>query len=84
MTENKRFTTVELPRPVKWGIWYDGAYLSTYQICTLLNELTDEHESATKEIQHLRGSIIAAIHNERTDIGKNVLMQLADNIGVEY
>ena len=37
MTE-KRFTTVELPKPNKWGIWYDGAYLSTYQVCILLNE----------------------------------------------
>ena len=40
MTE-KRFTTVELPKPNKWGIWYDGAYLSTYQVCILLNEYVD-------------------------------------------
>jgi len=37
----KRFTTVELPKPNKWGIWYDGAYLSTYQVCILLNEYVD-------------------------------------------
>ena len=36
-----RFTTVELPKPNKWGIWYDGAYLSTYQVCILLNEYVD-------------------------------------------
>lgn len=40
MTE-KRFTTVELPKPNRWGIWYDGAYLSTYQVCILLNEYVD-------------------------------------------
>ena len=37
----KRFTTVELPKPNRWGIWYDGAYLSTYQVCILLNEYVD-------------------------------------------
>lgn len=41
MTDDKRFTTVELPKPNKWGIWYDGAYLSTYQVCILLNEYVD-------------------------------------------
>jgi len=40
MTE-KRFTTIELQKPNKWGIWYDGAYLSTYQVCILLNEYVD-------------------------------------------
>lgn len=41
MTDDKRFTTVELPEPNRWGIWYDGAYLSTYQVCTLLNEYVE-------------------------------------------
>ena len=49
MTE-KRFTTVELPKPNKWGIWYDGAYLSTYQVCILLNEYVD----VKKENEQLR------------------------------
>ena len=51
MTE-KRFTTVELPKPNKWGIWYDGACLSTYQVCILLNEYVDvkkENEQLKKE-----------------------------------
>ena len=46
----KRFTTVELPKPNKWGIWYDGAYLSTYQVCILLNEYVD----VKKENEQLR------------------------------
>ena len=52
MTENKRFTTVELPKPNKWGIWYDGACLSTYQVCILLNEYVDvkkENEQLKQE-----------------------------------
>lgn len=52
----KRFTTVELPNPNKWGIWYDGAYLSTYQVCTLLNEYVDikkENEQLKKDKEKL-------------------------------
>ena len=52
MTDDKRFTTVELPKPTQWGIWYDGAYLSTYQVCTLLNEYVDvlkENEQLKQE-----------------------------------
>ena len=55
MTE-KRFTTVELPKPNKWGIWYDGAYLSTYQVCILLNEYVDvkkENEQLKKQIERI-------------------------------
>ena len=56
MTE-KRFTTVELPKPNKWGIWYDGAYLSTYQVCILLNEYVDvkkENKQLKSELKSLR------------------------------
>ena len=55
MTE-KRFTTVELPKPNRWGIWYDGAYLSTYQVCILLNEYVDvkkENEQLKQTNQRL-------------------------------
>ena len=52
MTE-KRFTTVELPKPNRWGIWYDGAYLSTYQVCILLNEYVD----VKKENEQLKQTI---------------------------
>ena len=57
MTENKRFTTVELPKPTQWGIWYDGAYLSTYQVCILLNEYVDvkkENEQLKKELESFK------------------------------
>ena len=59
MTE-KRFTTVELEKPTQWGIWYDGAYLSTYQICMLLNEYVDvkkENEQLIKRNKELQKSI---------------------------
>ena len=61
MTE-KRFTTVELPKPTQWGIWYDGAYLSTYQICVLLNEYVDvkkENEQLKKENKKLANALTA-------------------------
>ena len=60
MTE-KRFTTVELPKPNRWGIWYDGAYLSTYQVCILLNEYVDvkkENEQLKKEVSDLKQALI--------------------------
>ena len=52
MTE-KRYTTVELPKPNNWGIWYDGNYLSTYEVCHLLNEYVD----AKKENEQLKSRI---------------------------
>ena len=54
---NERFTTVELPKPNRWGIWYDGAYLSTYQVCILLNEYVDvkkENEKLKKELESFK------------------------------
>ena len=54
---DKRFTTVELPKPTQWGIWYDGAYLSTYQVCILLNEYVDvrnENEQLKFEIEGMK------------------------------
>ena len=72
----KRFTTVELPKPNKWGIWYDGAYLSTYQVCILLNE----HVDVKKENEHIKNTIQEAYNNERTHIGKSVLKQLMEAI----
>jgi len=76
MTENKRFTTVELPKPNRWGIWYDGAYLSTYQICTLLNEFVD----VKNENEQLKQTIREAYETERTHIGRNVLKQLLESL----
>ena len=68
MTE-KRFTTVELPKPNRWGIWYDGAYLSTYQVCILLNEYVDvkkENEQLKSRVEYLERKI----DRERTSYQK--------------
>ena len=75
MTE-KRFTTVELPSPNRWGIWYDGAYLSTYQVCTLLNEYVDvkkENEQlreTNQELYDFRLVLNALLFNEWAETGK--------------
>ena len=76
MTE-KRFTTVELPKPTQWGIWYDGAYLSTYKICMLLNEYVD----VKKENEQLKHLIKESYNQERTALGKSVLKQLLEQMG---
>lgn len=75
MTE-KRYTTVELPKPNNWGIWYDGNYLSTYEVCHLLNEYVD----AKKENEQLKNVIREAYETERTALGKSVLKQLLETI----
>ena len=89
----KRFTTVELPKPNRWGIWYDGACLSTYQVCILLNEYVDvkkENEQLNKsrdelisENRHIKKTIQTMLINERTAIGKSVLKQLWNAIHME-
>jgi hypothetical protein len=66
---DKRFTTVELPKPNKWGIWYDGAYLSTYQVCTLLNEYVDVLK-VNKQLKQENNDLIKLINdlgNEEMD-----------------
>lgn len=72
----KRFTTVELPKPNEWGIWYDGAYLSTYQVCTLLNEYVD----VRKENEQLKQRITEL---ELLNDGLNYALQNIRKIDVE-
>lgn len=70
MTE-KRFTTVELPKPNKWGIWYDGAYLSTYQVCILLNEYVDVRKETEqlKQQYHKVNNKLHSIDGVLEDLG---------------
>ena len=43
-----KYTTVELYKPNKWGVWSDGKDLSTYEVTHLLNDLTLENEKLKK------------------------------------
>ena len=80
MTEKKRFTTRS----------YDGINCHIYDksiviaqvhrsdvinLCDLLNALHEENE-------YLREGIVDAFHHERTDLGRSVLRQLAESLGV--
>ena len=71
MTE-KRFTTVELPKPNRWGIWYDGAYLSTYQVCILLNEYVDVKKE-NEQLKADKQSLIDFIKKEFPKSHKHIL-----------
>ena len=71
MTE-KRFTTVELPKPNIWGIWYDGAYLSTYQVCILLNEYVDVKKE-NEQLKADKQSLIDFIKKEFPKSHKHIL-----------
>lgn len=83
MTE-KRFTTVELPKPNRWGIWYDGAYLSTYQVCILLNEYVDvkkENEqlkSTIKEVTELLSEEVDLFSDKATEHDINAYVELKE------
>ena len=81
---DKRFTTVELPKPTQWGIWYDGAYLSTYQVCILLNEYVDvlkENEqlkSTIKEVTELLSDEVDLFSDKATEHDINAYMELKE------
>ena len=62
MTE-KRFTTVELPKPNRWGIWYDGACLSTYQVCILLNEYVDVKKE-NEQLKQFKNKVFNLLQDE--------------------
>lgn len=77
MTE-KRYTTVELPKPNNWGIWYDGNYLSTYEVCHLLNEYVDakkENEQLKQDKKRLIGYLHRYGKVDVEDIDEVVLNQ---------
>lgn len=49
-----------------------------------LSKLQKEKNSLIKDYLHFKRNLLAAIHNERTDMGKSVLKQFADKVGVKY
>ena len=63
MTDDKRFTTVELPKPNRWGIWYDGACLSTYQVCILLNEYVDVKKE-NEQLKQFKSKVFNLLQDE--------------------
>lgn len=84
----KRFTT-------KNGVFYTdnltGWEFQSYgEVVKLMNELSEENEQLNKsrdelisENRHIKKTIQTMLINERTVMGKSVLKQLADNLGVE-
>ena len=50
----KMFTTVEKGEPNWWWVWYDGKYLRTYEVVTLLNEYTLKINDLIKENEELK------------------------------
>lgn len=47
-------------------------------------DLISEDMQLRAKLTTYEETIKSAVENERTDMGKSVLMQLADNLGVEY
>lgn len=49
----KMYTTVEKGEPNWWWVWYDGNYLSTYEVTHRLNEMTVELEELKEKNKEL-------------------------------
>ncbi len=53
------------------------------QLEYLCDDLNIENQASQDYEDHVHNVIISAIENERTQLGRNVLMQLANELGVE-
>lgn len=53
------------------------------QLEYLCNDLNIENQAAQDYEDHVSNVVISAIQNERTQLGRNVLLQLANELGVE-
>ena len=82
MTENKRYRVFKYHDCEEYGVSDDVAeytlarfdnHFEAEGLCELLNELHEENEQ-------LKNNIKEAYENERTQIGKNVLKQLIEQM----
>ena len=73
MTENKRFIYNECEDCIEDNIGEEVYWGLDDVLCNLLNELNDENNRIKQTIQ-------TAINNERTDLGKNALKQVWEQI----
>lgn len=53
------------------------------QLEYLCNDINIENQNAQDYEDHVANVITSAINNERTTLGRNVLLQLANELGVE-
>ena len=74
---DKRYDVINEAEPRGQSVTDNGIPCTARTCVTRLNILTEENERFKFILQE-------AIRTERTNIGKNVLKQLADNLGVKY
>lgn len=79
------------------GVEFNGNNLTVDQTVAILNELIEENRLLklgngrlnisfnNVKVYHnfVEDTVKAAVEHERTDLGRNVLVQLAENLGVE-
>ena len=76
MTDRFKLLTNHIPLNIRDN--KTGELIRTrYRMCTVMNQLQQENE-------HMETIIVNMIHSERTDLGRMVLKQLADNLEIEY
>ncbi len=76
VTENKRYSVINREEPRGQSVADNGIPCTARHCCTNLNRLTEENEK-------IKNIIKEAYLNERTELGSNVLRQLAENLGIE-
>ena len=82
--EEVKFHHIELQDNIKNKRYGMFDRFERTQLEYLCNDLNIENQAAQDYTDFVSDTIIAAITHERTHIGRNVLLQLANELGVEY
>jgi len=82
--EEVKFHHVEIQDHIKNKKYGKFDRFERSQLEYLCNDLNIDNQAAQDYEDFVKHTIIVAIENERTCIGHNVLIQLADTLGVEY
>lgn len=74
---NLHFDIIDQEEPRGQTVTLNGVPCTARTCCTMLNRYANENQKFVSTLKE-------SIKHERTDMGRNVLKQLADNLGVEY
>lgn len=81
--EEVKFHHVEIQDHIKNRRYGKFDRFERTQLEYLCDHLNIENQAAQDYEDHVANVVISAIQNERTHLGRNVLLQLANELGVE-
>ena len=82
--EEVKFHHVEIQDHIKNKRYGKFDRFERSQLEYLCNDLNIENQASQDYEDFVRNVVTSAITSERTHLGRNVLIQLADELGVEY